>query len=263
MNWCEDPLVNALKSYGYNLVKLPKADIKPLYLLGKDGKDLTYFGQISQLLTGHENAPVPPIQENIKVVNISVSKSHNIDSGIGLAVMGNFLSSMGGSAADLKTQYSKAGGLSFEYSDVLEDRIDKIVLDQFLAKAKITSSPLVDVMLEKDQIYIVTSTLKSNKFTVEAVDNSNAKLEVDVKSLQDSVGSNIKVSEQTSTKITFEGAEYLVFGFQAVQLLYQNGRYRLFKSTSASLKEFGEESDDSTKRTELLQSDAPFLRLNS
>ena len=36
-----DPFVNALKSFGYNIVRLPKSDIQPLLLLSKNGTTLT------------------------------------------------------------------------------------------------------------------------------------------------------------------------------------------------------------------------------
>lgn len=41
---CNDPFVNALKRSGYNINRLPKADIKPLQLLCKNGDDLERLG---------------------------------------------------------------------------------------------------------------------------------------------------------------------------------------------------------------------------
>ena len=38
-----DPFVNALKSFGYNIVRLPKADIQPLLLLSKNGDNLEWM----------------------------------------------------------------------------------------------------------------------------------------------------------------------------------------------------------------------------
>ena len=45
-----DPFIQALKSFGYLTVRLPKADIAPLQILSKNGKDLERLGFLEKLL---------------------------------------------------------------------------------------------------------------------------------------------------------------------------------------------------------------------
>ena len=35
--WCQDPTLNLLTAFGYNVVRLPKADIRPLQILTRQG----------------------------------------------------------------------------------------------------------------------------------------------------------------------------------------------------------------------------------
>ena len=56
-------------------------------------------------------------------------------------------------------------------------------------------------------------------------------LDVQIPEIQKVVGASVKVSSEreTSSKIAYEGAQPLVFGFQAARLFYENGRYTAFK----------------------------------
>lgn len=48
--WCKDPFLVYLKQFGYNAIRLPKADVRPLQLLAKDGKEFNRLGEIHNLL---------------------------------------------------------------------------------------------------------------------------------------------------------------------------------------------------------------------
>ena len=44
---CRDPLVAELQNLGFSLVPLADASIRPLELLGRQGKELFRFGELS------------------------------------------------------------------------------------------------------------------------------------------------------------------------------------------------------------------------
>jgi hypothetical protein len=67
-----DPFLNLLKSISYLPLRLPRADVQPLQLLGIDGKDLTVLGQLSDIMRTGSGAPTaspPAIQNDIQTAN--------------------------------------------------------------------------------------------------------------------------------------------------------------------------------------------------
>jgi hypothetical protein len=58
--WCSDPTLNLLTAFGYNVIRLPKADVKPLQILTRRGKDLDRLGELTTLLQAGPHVPPPP-----------------------------------------------------------------------------------------------------------------------------------------------------------------------------------------------------------
>ena len=99
------------------------------------------------------------------------------------------------------------------------------------------ASKHVATLLESDEVYVVIATIKSNKFVVGAKADGGASAEVKVPDIQQIVGAKIKVSAAAGQKgkVTYEGPEPLIFGFQAIQLFYDAGATRRSRhSTRAS-----------------------------
>jgi hypothetical protein len=86
-------------------------------------------------------------------------------------------------------------------------------------------------LLEADSIYVVSETIKSRKFTVDAQAGGEIEAAVDVPEIQEIVGAkvNVSASGSRSSKLTYESVEPLVFGFQAIRLYYDQGRYTAFE----------------------------------
>src|SRR5207247_1072038 len=121
---------------------------------------------------------------------------------------------MGGSQVGLDAHYRQAKTVVFEFHEVLQDKIEPAKLDQYLTNASISPfSRHVAQLLEADEIYVTTTTLKSKKLTVEARAANNVPLELHVPTIQGVVGGNVTVSGQAETvsKLLFEGKENLVF----------------------------------------------------
>jgi hypothetical protein len=229
---CNDPFITYLKTFGYNTIRLPKADFRPLQLLARQGKDLDRLGDLATVLQTGNNIPLPPISTDVRAANISGQRTSDLSIGLGLSILGSVLGAMGGSKLGLDVAYKQARSVAFEFQDVLEDRIEVAKLDQFLADADVNPfSRHVAQLLEADDLYVTTAAIKSTKFTVAAKQSNGAALEVSVPVIQEIVGGNVKVSGQSevTSQITYEGAIPLVFGFQAVQLFYDQGQYSRFK----------------------------------
>jgi hypothetical protein len=261
---CPDPFVQALKTLGYNIVRLPKADILPLQLLYKNGNDLERLGDATKLLTAGESISVPQVKRNTAVANINGVRSGDVKIGLGISLLGTIIGAMGGSSLGLETQYNSARTASFEFLDVLEDSIEIIDLDMYLGDADINPAGIyAGKLLEADKLFITTSVLKSAKISFEAKDRSGIGVGVDVPAIQGVVSGSVKVSSEvnSSTKITYEGKIPLVFGFQAVQLYYDNAAYTAIKPVMSTAMRSILETEILTNGAELLLTEDTFINL--
>jgi len=233
---CKDPSLTVLKTKGYNVVQLPRVDLLPTQLLVSKGGRLQRLGELTSVFVPDQNAPPPPINPDRPGPNISGTQSADLDAGIGLNILGGVISALGGSTLGINFAYARASTIQFEFSSTLENSTELARIDMFLAGARVNPyARAVAQMLDEDKVYVVTSTLKSNKINVQAKDSKKQSIGIDLPVIQNAIGANVKVAaNQASTAfVTFEGAVPLVFGFQAVQLVFDGGRYRTMKLVKA------------------------------
>jgi hypothetical protein len=261
--WCSDPSINYLQSLGYSVIRLPKEDVKPLEILMLYRKDLERIGELSTLLVSGSHIALPPVSQNNVAANVTGKRTGELSAGVGLSILSTVLAAMGGSTLGLDAQYSLARSIMFEFHDVLEDRVEVAKLDQYLADADISPfSRYVADMLESDAIYVTTATIKSKKFGVEAKTSSGDSVAVSLPQIQGVVGGHVSVSQQGegTNQLTYEGVTPLVFGFKAIRIFYDEGRYSSFipAAPSVGMKDIEMERIGDV---EYLKSDGPFLRL--
>lgn len=259
-----DPFLTYLKSFGYSVVRLPRTDIRPLQVLVKEETRLTRLGDLETILRPGAQVPLPRVKENVAAASISGGRTHDLGIGVGLTILGSVIGAMGGSRLGLDLGYKNAKTATFEFADVLEDRVDLAAIDQYLTNADISAfSSHAARLLEADSIYVTVSTIKSRKFIVQAKESSGAPVELKLPEIQKVVGATVKVSAARTAEsgIAYEGAEPLVFGFQAARLFYENGRYTSFapmRPGDGALESLG--SGDG--RADFLVTESPFVRLD-
>lgn len=261
---CNDPYLKYLKSFGYNVIRLPKADVKPMQLLSRTGKDLNRLGDITTLLVTGENVVPPAIEENTKASNISGQRTGDLSFGVGLSIIGNIIGAMGGSKLGLESKYEQAKSVAFEFQDVFEDKIDVIKLDQYLADADVSPfSRYVSELLEADELFVTTAVIKGTELTVEAKESNGATIDMNIPEIQEIVGGDVQVSGSgaVTTKVTYGSSIPLVFGFQAVQLFYDNGRYTAFEPLEAGAVGMKGKTKESSELTKSLVTDSAFVRI--
>jgi hypothetical protein len=256
---CKDSSITYLKNAGYNVVRVPKADILPLQILINEKGIMKPLGELSTILKSPTN--LPAIKMNTPLASISGTKTSDLSLGVGISILGNIIGAMGGTKLGLDAKYEKARTISFEFEDVLEDSVSIALLDQYLGEADVDPrSRYVAELLEADEIYVTTATIKSQKFSIDGKQKNNASVTVEVPEIQEIVGGNVKVSGKgkKTSKISFEGTIPLVFGFQAVRLVYENGRYQTFRHLEA-----GKAAASTKKRArQLLTTPATFINLS-
>ena len=151
---CKDPILTALKSKGYNIVQLPRVDLIPTQLLVANNRKLQRLGEITSVFVQNPGAPaVPQIRPDQPGPNIAVTKSADLDLGVGLSILGGLISALGGATLGLNLAYSKARRIQMEYSATLENSAELAMIDQFLAGASVNPySRAAMEMLDKDKV---------------------------------------------------------------------------------------------------------------
>jgi hypothetical protein len=230
---CHENALNYLRSLGYNVVLLPKADVAPLNMLSPAGRGtFDRFGRLDTVLVGDGSVALPPVARDIPAANVTGISSSSLKLGLGLSVLASIVAAMGGSPLGLEAAYSKAAAISFEFRDVYEDRVEVAALDRYLAAADVDphSVHAAQLLVDND-LLVVTSTLKTATIAVRATDRAETALALDAPVVQDIVGAAVTVAAtgQDTTLLSYAGPAVLVFGFQAVRLHYESGFYRAIK----------------------------------
>ena len=229
---CKDQSLTFLNGFGYNVVRAPKVDIQPLQLLIREKGIMKNLGELASLLNVGDLAPLPGIKRDKQMANISGSRTSDLSAGVGISILGNIIGAMGGSKLGLEAKYAQAKTISFEFADVLEDSLEIVMLDQFLAGADVNPlSRFVANLLEADDIFVITAVIKSQSISVLSKKKNDTAVVVSVPEIKEIVGGNVDVSTKSGSEstITFSGKVPLVFGFQAIQLTYEDGQYKTFK----------------------------------
>jgi hypothetical protein len=155
--------------------------------------------------------------------------------------------------------------VQFAYEATLESSTELALIDQFLAGARVNPFARAALeMLNDDLVYVVTSTIKTNKVSVVAKDSNKQSLGIDLPVIQNAIGANVKVGgNQSGTGlVTYEGALPLVFGFQAVQLIFDQGKYRRMKLIDAG--KISAEAVEEDISAEAVEDDTPvYLDVNT
>ena len=230
---CSDPAISYLKDFGYSVLRLPRRDFAPLQMLATGHKGLDPMGALGTVMTGGGALPALKIDE--AAANVSGQRTSELSIGVGLSILGSILGAMGGGKIGLEAAYKGARKVTFEFNDVLRDSLEIAVLDKYLGRSDVDPASVhMGTLLESDNIYIVTATLKSRKFTIDAKADRNASAGLDLPALQKLVGAKVKIAlaAGSANALVYESIEPLVFGFQAVRLYFDDGHYSAFEPLS-------------------------------
>lgn len=259
--WCDDPLLSMLKAFGYSVVRLPRADLAPLGLLARLGRDLEEIGPLASLLSPGAHVPLPGVRRDRPSPALSGLRSANLDAGLGLSLLASLLASLGGSPQAVRLAWRRARRVSFAFECVREDSVALVDVDQYLADARVNRrATQIGRLLEADDLYLTTSVIRSRAFTVTATDETGMALDLDAPALGEVVGAAVTVSAGRTGEsgVRFEGREALGFGFRALRLFFEGGRYTAFKPLTAGDLALARP----VPAPEWYECDAPFVRLD-
>jgi len=217
----KDPSITYLNALGYNVIKLPKAGIAPLSLIGKR-QTTSYLGPLASMWTGPElQMPSPQFAS---VVN--GQKSAALDLGFSLNLLASTLAIFGASSPSIDLSHTSAQAIQFSYSGVTSTCVDLGVLGGYLPKGKLDADNLAvqQYFVNPDaSAFLIYEVLRSSSITITAKDASSNAVALNVPEIQGLVGAKVSVkpSNASNTAITFASTDgtAVTFGFKAVRLL--------------------------------------------
>ena len=233
---CNDPLVTYLKSIGYLAVRHPRAGLRPMEFLSRSGSELSAMGGVEDVFIVPSSVELPTISVDTPAAYLEGKASGKLGATAGVSLLGSIIGALGGGTLGLKAGFSKAADVVFHFPEVQVDSVAPAAVAKFLSTAGVRpSSAATAGFLEDDDVYVVTDTAKSRVFVVETFDERGVAIDVDVPTIKGVVGGELGVdrSGNRSSKIAFEGKIPLIFAFQAVQLIYTDGRFESWKTVAA------------------------------
>lgn len=229
MGVCKDPRLTYLNSIGFNVVKLPRADVEPLEVLGRDDKSLDNLGKLSTIWKSTGVAPVPG--PPVPAANINGQKTDQLKLSIGLDILASILQGMGVPSPRVDAAYSNAQNVQFTFTNVNIIRVAPLEVGQYLAHGDLDqANPFASYFLDHSkEAYVITELLTSNAIIVKGTDDHGTSVGVDLPNIEKIVGVNVKVSPSASdaSELTYQGPQTLVFGFKVYGVSYADGKWAI------------------------------------
>lgn len=231
-------LKELLKNEGYLTIALPADDIEAQQILVRDsnGGLKRMPDKVHKLFKSDETA-LPTTKKNANVANITGSVITHSSVKVSLGFLEALVQKMG---IDLgfKVDKSSEDQLVFMFESPKKDEISSFIdLDSFLNTAILNEGTYGD-MLKKDDIYIITAVLKSSNFAIGLVDSDKLGAALTLPSIKDFVDGKITAAKGSDNKrvIAYKGDKELVFGIQAVQVLYERTGWEKFTGQKGRFK---------------------------
>jgi len=216
---------NILKEFGFNLVAMPKPDIYPLQVLAKEDNETVFkIGTINDLFSQGDEVAPPAIERNKTVPEI-IKGTFLIDLELNTKInlMNFWKSAFNG--ANFNAQINSSDKILFSYAQGKVTEVSSLIqLNAYINDAKLNRniSTFRD-QLEKENIYIITSVLKSNTFELELVNNDSYKADFEISDKQKvvEISSDVQRKKEINNIISHNSeTDCLVVGFKAVKLIY-------------------------------------------
>ena len=143
MVFCTDKSLTYLNSEGYNVIRLPRKGVAPLDVLGRDGGSIERLGHLGQIWRSQQ--PIPVIGDPQPATQVNGQKTSELNSSIGLKVLGGILGALGAKLPELSAAYSVADSLEFEFRNVISRSVAPLEVGKFLSSGDIQSqNPVVE-----------------------------------------------------------------------------------------------------------------------
>jgi len=247
MKLCTDPRDTYLNDLGYSVLRLPRKEVVPFTVIGRDRGTNERLGVLPSIW--HSTVELPLTGGRQPAGNISGRQTSDFDLKVGLDILSNALKVFGAKSPKLDTEFKRARTVQLEFTDVFTEGADPLEIGKYLKAGEFdndnpyaryfTGGKGLDALL-------ITEVLVAKSISVNAKDDHGASVALEIPEIQGVVGGNVALSKQStnSESITFVGPEYLTFGFKAWKIARVDGKWSL-----ASLKQNAATAFDSVSVT--------------
>jgi hypothetical protein len=220
----EDPFTRKVRDvYRANVVRAPRTGIAPLDVVAVGARRrVEPRGRLAALLTG--DVPDLPRPTSGEVADLRGQRSTSLDLSVGVELTATFLAALGLPVPGTNvaaTLWEGARKVSFEVRDVIERRIDIARLGTALTGCRIARNAATEVFFAepKAQMLVITRTLSSAGFAVQATGRRGQSAKVAVDGLAEIFGevtADARWSVEGESTIAFRGRTPATFAFGAV-----------------------------------------------
>lgn len=255
MGICRDKSVTLLNRHGYNVVKLPRAGIEPLDLLGRDGRSMQWLGRLDQLW--QSTRPVPQVLPPQVAAAIEGQTTSSLELSAGLTLLKGVLSAFG-AGAGLQAAYKNASALEFSFSNVRSIAVSPIEIGAFLAQGSAdVGNPVIDRFFIDDDTdgFVITEVLKSDRLNVTARSQSGQALDIEADQIKGVLGAEagVAISDASNSAVTYTGPVAVTFGFKLLAIGLDEGRWHATGVGSDGSLAFGMDAEQAGNEAVLLR----------
>lgn len=227
MGVCRDKSLTFLNDKGYNVVRLPRAGIEPLDLLGRDGRSMEWLGRLDALWRSPN--PVPQLRAPQPAADIEGKTTSALELSAGLALLKGVLSAFN-VGAGLDAAYRHAATLEFAFSNVRSVAVAPLEVGSYLARGSADlGNPVIERYFMDDHTdgFVIAEVLKSDRLKVTARREDGAELKVDADQIKGALGAKVGVSTGGAhdSTLTYAGDTPVTFGFKLFVIELRDGRW--------------------------------------
>jgi hypothetical protein len=213
---------NWLKDYGFNVVRLPRRDLRPGDVLRRTkGSFDEKVGALAMVFTSDEDQPQPSVGEPVAGIGRTIEKK--VETKLGLRVLGALLGAGAASKLGIDLEAKRATNLAVTYEDVDHDSIAVLELDAWIQAARSKLTGQSAIWLNGDQLAAVTAVLRTSKLSIVAERSNGASIDLSIPDIEGIIGgqAGAGVESTSGTKVTFTGPDAIAFGFQAYVMKFE------------------------------------------
>lgn len=229
---CSDPLVEAFKGVGYNILLWPRQDFGPLLLLRSDGrKVLRELNQMAIELPSAQEVELPVVRKGERIADVDLRRTRELRGKAAVDALTPLLTAIG-TAPQVAGEYGGQDGTTIVLRKAEKDSVQVGDLAFYLQKGVLPRSELVRALAAKGELYAVTAVLRSSMLTTETSRQTAVRVQASAPAGGPvTVTGGAAIGGADRRLVTFQGPESLTFGFQAVQLLFAHDVWSLADAT--------------------------------
>ena len=232
-----DTLRDKLEKLKYNLVLLPRPDIKPLQLLVlREDHTLEIIGEVKSIFRHKKGKKIINIsQSEMPDLAFELSKNNEVGAKTNLTfwskIVGLFRGNVKGS---ISANYEGADKYTFDFKKIKKEAVYETEIIGFIKNSELnTDYEYLKKKLLASQLYVIVRTIKAKSMLIENSKEKSTDLSAKLEhsthiSSEIGHGHAIKASLGFSTnkeqREQIDGSDGIdrVFGFQAIRLIYEN-----------------------------------------